>query len=79
MTTSAWIVLLAPLAGFLVIALTSKVLPWYPSIVMSLTGPARKSTRVVSASVRSSTLGPIGGSTGPCSVRHGSEYVPVGR
>ena len=28
MTTSAWIVLLAPLAGFLVIALTSKVLPW---------------------------------------------------
>src|SRR5688500_906724 len=28
MTTSAWIVLLAPLAGFLVIALTYKVLPW---------------------------------------------------
>ena len=28
MTTSAWIVLLAPLAGFLIIALTSKVLPW---------------------------------------------------
>src|SRR5690242_19456942 len=28
MTTAAWIVLLAPLAGFLVIALTSKVLPW---------------------------------------------------
>ena len=28
MTTSAWIVLLAPLAGFLVIALSSKVLPW---------------------------------------------------
>jgi len=28
MTTSAWIVLLAPLAGFLVIALTAKVLPW---------------------------------------------------
>ena len=27
MTTSAWIVLLAPLAGFLIIALTSKVLP----------------------------------------------------
>ncbi len=27
MTTSAWIVLLAPLAGFLLIALTSKVLP----------------------------------------------------
>jgi NADH-quinone oxidoreductase subunit L len=28
MATSAWIVLLAPLAGFLIIALTSKVLPW---------------------------------------------------
>jgi NADH-quinone oxidoreductase subunit L len=28
MTTSAWIVLLAPLAGFLVIALTSKLLSW---------------------------------------------------
>jgi NADH-quinone oxidoreductase subunit L len=28
MTTAAWIVLLAPLAGFLVIALTFKVLPW---------------------------------------------------
>jgi NADH-quinone oxidoreductase subunit L len=28
MTTAAWIVLLAPLAGFLVIALSSKVLPW---------------------------------------------------
>ena len=28
MNTSAWIVLLAPLAGFLVIALTYKVLPW---------------------------------------------------
>src|SRR5215203_4711250 len=28
MTTSAWIVLLAPLAGFLVIALSSKLLPW---------------------------------------------------
>jgi NADH-quinone oxidoreductase subunit L len=28
MTTSAWIVLVAPLAGFLIIALTSKVLPW---------------------------------------------------
>ncbi|HET7429481.1 MAG TPA: proton-conducting transporter membrane subunit, partial [Gaiellales bacterium] len=28
MTTSAWIVLLAPLAGFLVICLSSKVLPW---------------------------------------------------
>ena len=28
MTTSAWIVLLAPLAGFLVIALTHKLLPW---------------------------------------------------
>jgi NADH-quinone oxidoreductase subunit L len=28
LTTSAWIVLAAPLAGFLIIALTSKVLPW---------------------------------------------------
>ncbi len=28
MTTSAWIVLLAPLAGFLLISLTSQVLPW---------------------------------------------------
>jgi NADH-quinone oxidoreductase subunit L len=28
MTAAAWIVLLAPLAGFLVIALTSKLLPW---------------------------------------------------
>ena len=28
MTTSAWIVLLAPLAGFLIICLSSKVLPW---------------------------------------------------
>jgi NADH-quinone oxidoreductase subunit L len=28
MTTSAWIVLLAPLAGSVIIALTSKVLPW---------------------------------------------------
>ena len=28
MNTSAWIVLLAPLAGFLIIALTSKLLPW---------------------------------------------------
>ena len=28
MTTSAWIVLLAPLAGFLIIALTWKALPW---------------------------------------------------
>ena len=28
MTTAAWIVLLAPLAGFLIIAFTSQVLPW---------------------------------------------------